>query len=104
MYSITIKGQNILLLSDTHGKHRLLDIPPKMDMVIHCGDICDDGNMAEILDFFNWYSALGIPYKIFVYGNHDLPFELNPERAYDLIPTGISWLNDRNIVIAGIKI
>ena len=27
MHTIKIKSQNILLLSDTHGKHRLIDIP-----------------------------------------------------------------------------
>lgn len=104
MYSITIKEKNILLLSDTHAKHRLLDISPRMDIVIHCGDICNGGDMEEITDFFDWYSNLDIPYKIFVNGNHDLPFELNPQTAHELVPKGVIWLNDRSIVIDSIKI
>lgn len=104
MHTINIKGQNILLLSDTHGKHRLLDIPPNIQIVIHCGDICNDGNMEEILDFFDWYAGLKIPHKIFIHGNHDLPFELEPERSRSLIPNGIIWLNDEAISIRDIQI
>lgn len=104
MHTIRIKSQNILLLSDTHGKHRLIDIPKKNQIVIHCGDICNDGNMEEILDFFDWYSQLEIPNKIFIYGNHDLPFELELEWGKKLEPKDIVWLNDDAIEILGIKI
>ena len=48
MQFIKYKGQIILFLSDTHGKHRLLEIDEKADIVIHCGDICTDGNNDEI--------------------------------------------------------
>jgi predicted phosphodiesterase len=47
MHTIKIKDQNILLLSDTHGKHRLIDTPKNIQMVIHCGDICNAGDMDE---------------------------------------------------------
>ncbi len=104
MHTIKIKNQNILLISDTHGKHRLLDIPAKIDIIIHCGDICNDGNMDEIIDFFNWFSALLIPHKIFVHGNHDLPFDLEPEQSALLIPKGIIWLNDAAIQVNKVNI
>ena len=58
MHTIRIKSQKILLLSDTHGKHRLINIPKNIQFTIHCGDICNDGNMEEILDFFDWFSQI----------------------------------------------
>lgn len=104
MFIIKIKNQTIGLLSDTHGKHRLIDIPRNIDIVIHCGDICKDGNLEEIIDFFEWYSALEIPTKLFVHGNHDLPFELDPEESKNLIPRNVIWLNDSSININEILI
>ena len=104
MHIITFKNQKILVISDTHGKHRKLKLPQKINIIIHCGDICTDGNSEEISDFFKWYSDLEIPYKIFINGNHDLPFELEPEKAGKLIPTNVIWLNDKFISIKGITI
>lgn len=104
MHVIKVNNQNILLLSDTHGMHRLIDIPPNIQIVIHCGDICNDGNMEEILDFFDWYAQLKIPHKIFIHGNHDLPFDLEPEWSKRLIPQEIIWLNDEVNEIRGISI
>lgn len=104
MHTIKIKNQNILLLSDTHGKHSLIDIPKNIQIVIHCGDICNAGDMDEIFDFFDWYVKLEIPHKIFIHGNHDLPFELEPEWGKKLIPKNIIWLNDESIVISDINI
>lgn len=104
MQFIKYKGQIILFLSDTHGKHRLLEIDEKADIVIHCGDICTDGNNDEISDFFAWYSSLEVPYKIFVNGNHDLPFELEPGCSKSLIPKNIYWLSNESTTICGIKI
>lgn len=104
MQMIKVKKQNILLLSDTHGKHRLIDVPKNIDIVIHCGDICEAGDMDEIFDFFEWYAALEVPYKIFVHGNHDLPFEMVPEWGESLIPENVIWLNDASIAISDINI
>ena len=86
MPTINLDSQNIFLFSDTHGKHRNVPIPENIQIIIHCGDICNGGDENEILDFFNWYSDLKIPYKIFVNGNHDLPFELEPDSARNIIP------------------
>ena len=104
MQLINHKGQTILFLSDTHGLHRLIEIVDNIDIVIHCGDICTDGNMSEISDFFEWYSALEIPYKIFVNGNHDYPFEFEPELCSELVHKNIHWLNDESIIINQISI
>ena len=60
MRIIRVKGQNILLLSDTHGMHRLLDIPEGIDIVIHCGDVCDAGDMQQLSD--SLCGMRGFPY------------------------------------------
>ena len=104
MKILNFKNQQILLLSDTHGKHKNIKIPKNLDIIIHCGDICNDGNMLEIKDFFEWFSRIDVSHKIFINGNHDLPFELEPEESKLLIPRNIVWLNDQSIIIKNIKI
>ena len=104
METIFLDSQKIVLLSDTHGKHRLLEIPEDVDIIIHCGDACNDGDSAQLADFFDWFSNLQIPYRIFVNGNHDLPFELEPDLAVKLVPSNVIWLNDESKTINGIKI
>lgn len=68
------------------------------------GNICNDENIEEIIDFFDWFSKLEIEYKIFVHGNHDLPFELKPELNENLIPNNVIWLNDAFISIEELNI
>ncbi|WP_293886851.1 MULTISPECIES: metallophosphoesterase family protein [unclassified Sphingobacterium] len=66
--------------------------------------MCDAGDMQQLLDFFVWYAELPIPHKVFVHGNHDLPFELAPQRSKKLVPEGIHWLNDSSVRVNGIQI
>ena len=61
----------ILHLSDTHGKHHLLKDLPKADIVVHSGDVSEDGTDSEVMDFIEWFGALPYKYKIFIAGNHD---------------------------------
>ncbi|HOF16607.1 MAG TPA: metallophosphoesterase [Bacteroidales bacterium] len=41
----------ILHLSDTHSKHRLLKNLSKADIIVHSGDVSEDGTKSEVLDF-----------------------------------------------------
>jgi len=43
----------ILHLSDTHGKHLLLKHLPPADIIIHSGDVLEDGAESEVLDLKN---------------------------------------------------
>ncbi len=103
MIQFEYKGLNITALSDTHGKHTELRISP-CDILIHAGDCCNDGSVEQMQDFFAWFSVQPARYKIFVFGNHDLPFEFNPEFAESLIPNNVLFLNNRIIDIEGIVI
>ena len=104
MHLINHKNSRLLIFSDTHGKHGLLDIPGKIDIIIHCGDICTDGDENQIIDFFKWFSALRIKHKIFVHGNHDYPFQFEPEEAEEMVPFSVRWIRDQSITINDISI
>lgn len=75
---------HIFAFSDTHGSHRLLQVPEDVDIVICAGDaVEDDLKGGEYDDFIEWFSSLSAKWKIFVHGNHELSFELG--RAEEII-------------------
>lgn len=90
----------IWFLSDTHCEHQGLEVP-EADAVIHCGDESMHGNAwmnePEARRFFEWYSALEIPTKIFVPGNHSTAIEQGLIRGSDypevtfLIHQAMEW-------------
>ena len=67
----------ILHLSDTHGLHHRIKDMPEADVIVHSGDISNNGTESEVLDFLNWYIELPYPHKIFVTGNHDYGIAYN---------------------------
>jgi len=102
LIELQYKSRKITAISDTHGHHRELIIPDA-DFLIHCGDACTDGNEEELNDFFRWFSAQQARNKIFVAGNHDLVFDLEPERASRLVPHNVVYLESQYTLIDGIS-
>lgn len=100
---LNYNNKTFFVLSDTHGRHREVIVPDGIDIIIHAGDICEGGDESQIKDFFDWFSGLDIPHKIFVAGNHDLPFELYPEEAISFIPTNVIFLNNSGVNIEGVN-
>jgi len=92
----------IAALSDTHGFHDKIDIPPA-DILIFAGDISLHGTLDEILQFDFFLSQLDHTYKIVVAGNHDLLFQNEHQAAAASLKNGI-YLQDKAIEIEGIKI
>lgn len=93
----------IVCLSDTHTKHRQINIP-KGDILIHAGDICHRGKDEAILQDFNeWLATLPHKYKIVTAGNHDYLLEQYPEKAKKWLSNAI-YLEDEGTEIEGIKI
>lgn len=93
-----------ITVSDTHGKHSLLNLPPG-DAIIHAGDVSKLGRKEEVIDFLNWFSGLPYQYKIFIAGNHDFFFEKSsPQEIFSLIPSNVIYLNDNETEIEGLKI
>lgn len=100
----------IIFISDTHGQHKDLQLPKletkedEKTMLIHTGDISKRGKEDEIKDFLEWFEVQDYTYKIFIAGNHDFLFEMNPSLAESFIPKNIIYLNNSSIEIEGIKI
>ena len=91
----------ILHLSDTHGLHHRIKDLPNADVIVHSGDISNNGTESEVLDFLNWYFKLPYAHKIFVTGNHDLC--LWEAEGIEDLPNNIYFLQDSGVEIDGIK-
>lgn len=88
-------------LSDTHGLHRHVKALPEADVIVHSGDISNNGTEDEVLDFLNWFIELPYPQRIFVTGNHDLC--LWEAEGIEDLPSDVHFLQDSSIVIEGVK-
>ncbi len=94
----------IVALSDTHGNHRSVDVPPG-DIIIHCGDITRKSNLSEVTDFIEWFAGLDFKYKILVAGNHDRFIRKKKPEFLELISSHkISYLENSSIQINGYSI
>ena len=70
--------KSIFAFSDTHGKHRNLQVPENVDIVICACDVVEDDLLGgEYDDFIEWFASLPCKWKVFVPGNHELSFELD---------------------------
>ncbi|KAG5978339.1 hypothetical protein E4U55_006226 [Claviceps digitariae] len=74
----------IVCISDTHNKRPTL---PLGDVLIHAGDLTENGSFEEVQSGLRWLSSQPHRYKIFVAGNHDVLFhdaflERYPERRH----------------------
>lgn len=93
----------IVTLSDTHGKHDLVQVPDG-DLLLFAGDCSSRGYEQEIKPFLAWFAKQPHTYKVMIAGNHDFLFEDRPEYAESFIPDGVHYLNDSGCIIDGIRI
>lgn len=68
----------IIIVSDTHERHRLVALPNEGDVLLHCGDILMSSSLAAwsrgkrvLNDFNDWLGSLPFPEKVVIGGNHD---------------------------------
>ena len=85
----------ITFISDTHTKHRQLDLPGG-DLLIHAGDIMNSGYSSyEIQDFCKWFEAQDYDVCAFIAGNHDRMFENEPEKVAEIVNSyGVDYMQD----------
>ncbi|GHV69284.1 hypothetical protein FACS1894199_17730 [Bacteroidia bacterium] len=100
---IEFNDKKIFAFADTHGKHRDLVVPVDADILVCAGDVCDAGDEAQLVDFFAWFEALPARHKLFVPGNHDLPFELVPHLARTLVPQNVEYVEEGGFMMDGIR-
>jgi predicted phosphodiesterase len=97
----------IVAISDTHGLHRKLVLPPG-DVLVHAGDITPKGETHIVLDFAEWLAAQPFRHKIVIAGNHDYCLDIS-RPSYDGLAVrvfeerGIHYLFDSSRVLDGVK-
>jgi Icc-related predicted phosphoesterase len=92
----------IVAISDTHGFHDRLEIPPG-DVLVHSGDFCRKGTLEEFTEFLGWFEAQPHAAKVLVAGNHDMVVEKEPARCLELIPESVTYLQDSGAEINGVQ-
>jgi predicted phosphohydrolase len=91
----------IVLISDTHGLHRQLDVPGG-DMLIHAGDFTLNSKPPSVVSDFNgWLGSLPHRHKIVIPGNHE--FVLEEPRNRGAITNAVLLL-DSGVEIEGLKV
>ncbi|KAI2602854.1 Metallo-dependent phosphatase [Hypoxylon sp. NC1633] len=73
----------IVFLSDTHDS--IVQHVPDGDLLIHCGDMVDDGSAAAIQRQLDWLASLPHQHKVVVCGNHDSWFDISSRREEDAL-------------------
>ncbi|KAI9933639.1 hypothetical protein ASPWEDRAFT_116252 [Aspergillus wentii DTO 134E9] len=71
----------VVCISDTHTLE-WSDVPDG-DLLIHAGDLCDDGSIREIQAAVDWLNKLPHPHKVVICGNHDSYFDVRSRRDED---------------------
>lgn len=95
----------IVCISDTHLAHQETDLRiPDGDLLIHAGDGTFEGTLAETTDFLKWLASLRHPRKVLIAGNHDWLFQKDPALARSIVPSGITYLEDSEVEIHGLRI
>ena len=93
----------IIAISDTHGKHRDVELP-KGDVLVHAGDFTVHGEKSVTLDFVNWFSEQSFEHKIFISGNHDMWAESHEvELSRYASEQGVHYLCNSSVELEGMK-
>ncbi len=93
----------LVLISDTHARHRDLAKLPSGNMIIHAGDFCHYGGEAGLADFLTWYVDLPYEYRILIAGNHDFKAAEERESFRSQLPPSIIYLEDEGVSIGGVN-
>jgi Icc-related predicted phosphoesterase len=100
--SLTSTTLRLVLLSDTHQRHREVDVPDG-DILIHAGDFTMfSESMEAVADFNDWLGELPHRFKVIVPGNHEFFLESDPSERSLL--SNASVLINEGIEIEGLRI
>ena len=95
----------LVTISDTHSMHNKIEDIPDGDVLIHAGDLCGRGRLADLNKFLKWFSEQPHKHKIFIAGNHDKCLMLTPEICQVEIEkySDIVYLEDSGVKIEGVR-
>ena len=71
----------VLCISDTHCQ-KPTALPPA-EVLVHAGDLTNQGTVAEIQDQLDWLDGLDYEHKVVIAGNHDSYFDPRSRNAHD---------------------
>ena len=87
----------LVVISDTHQFHDQL-VLPEGDVLVHCGDACNEGTEEEFVSFTRWFVRQPYHVKLYVPGNHDFFPYSYPRKARSLL-AGANLLIDESITV-----
>jgi Icc-related predicted phosphoesterase len=95
----------LVFLSDTHGYHSRITVPPG-DALVFAGDYSSRGDLDDTVSFLSWFTQQPHRDKVLISGNHDriscvqptLFRELLAEHAPDVV-----YLQDSGVEIGGLR-
>jgi Icc-related predicted phosphoesterase len=91
----------IVAISDTHGRHDSLALPPG-DVLVHAGDLTTSGTLEDVVRFDGWLATLPHRHKIVIAGNHDFCFERDAAACRRALAHAI-YLQDEGVVVEGVR-
>jgi len=95
----------LVFISDTHGEHDRVRVPP-CDILVHSGDCTNDIGQRSLREFLKWLHRQPCEHSILVAGNHDGAFEKWPDLAKAMVgetSPRTHLLQDSGVEINGIK-
>lgn len=92
----------LVCISDTHGGHRRLEVPPG-DVAVFAGDIAKKGSVENLREFDEFLGTLPHSAIVVVAGNHDVCFEDAPERAREVLSNAV-YLEDEAVEFRGVRL
>jgi Icc-related predicted phosphoesterase len=91
----------IVAISDTHGFHDELELPPG-DILVHAGDFTRGGTFEELAAFNAFLQRQPHPHKVVIAGNHDWCFQRAPQQARALL-SAATYLQDEAVQVCGLR-
>lgn len=93
----------VVALADTHLAHGPGYAVPDGDLLIHAGDLCNWGDLAELERAVRWLEALPHRHKVVIAGNHDRACQLQPQEARAILG-GVIYLEDEGVELDGLRL
>jgi predicted phosphohydrolase len=102
----------LVIVSDTHQRHRTISPLPSGDIFIHAGDILmtnrlltTQRSLEKLHEFNDWLSTIPCPIKVVICGNHDQIIEdLGSISRVQEILTNANYLQNTFLEISFLKI
>lgn len=98
----TESEMRFVAFSDTHNLHHQTVIP-RGDVLLFGGDMCGRGTLEEVKRFGEFLASLPFQHKIVIAGNHDWPFQEEPQKAREALGD-VTYLQDESFIVEGLKI